>query len=123
MGPKSSTDGGTSHMIEGIIPGNCIQFYTNYSISEKSPLWKVFSPHIPVHYRIYFRRPHNPHPKFWGRDPRNPRIDTYVHCSGNIWACLTVNSIFQLISVFPGNGLLGTDQCCTPRSGCQECAR
>ena len=40
--PKSSTDGGTKHMIEGVIPGIFI-IYTNLSISEKLPLWKLFS--------------------------------------------------------------------------------
>ena len=52
VGPKGSTDDRTSHMIEDIIPGICISLYTNYSISEKSPLWKVFSSHIPVLHRI-----------------------------------------------------------------------
>src|SRR6218665_503825 len=38
--------------------------YTNHSISEDSPLWKVFSSHIPTHYRIHCTniswRPHDP---------------------------------------------------------------
>jgi len=39
-------------MIEGINPTIFIELYTHYSISEKSPLWKVFTSHISVHYRI-----------------------------------------------------------------------
>jgi len=33
-------------------PQNFYLIYTNLSVSEKSPLWKVFSSHIPVHYRL-----------------------------------------------------------------------
>jgi len=36
-------------MIEGMTPGIFILIYTNLSISEKLPLWKMFSSHIPVH--------------------------------------------------------------------------
>jgi len=38
--------------------------YTNLSISAKSPIWKVFSCHIPLHYTYYFvntPRPHRPY--------------------------------------------------------------
>ena len=52
VGPKSSTDGGTYHMIEGIIPGVFIRLCTNYSTCEKSPLWNVLLSHTPVYYRI-----------------------------------------------------------------------
>jgi len=38
---------------QDIIPRIFIQLYANISISEKSPLWKVFSSHIPVHYWIW----------------------------------------------------------------------
>jgi len=31
---------------------NFYWIYTNLSISEKPPLWKVFSSHVSVHYRI-----------------------------------------------------------------------
>ena len=36
----------------GYHPRNFYLIYTNLSTSEKSPLWKVFSSHISVHYRI-----------------------------------------------------------------------
>ena len=38
VGPKSSTDGGTQHRIEGIILGMFMLLYVKLSISEKSPL-------------------------------------------------------------------------------------
>jgi len=62
--------------------GNTWDFYllyTNISISEKSPLWKVFSSHIPVLYGIYFMETPRPiHPKIWGSEtpgltPMHPR--------------------------------------------------
>jgi len=56
-------------MIEGIVPGILIYLYTNYSTSEKSPLWKVF--HLTFLYK-------HPIPKSGGRDPKPPRIGAYA---------------------------------------------
>jgi len=36
VGPKSSKDGGTWHLIEGIIPEIFMELHTNYSIYENS---------------------------------------------------------------------------------------
>jgi len=52
---KSSTDGGTKHSIEGIMissPEFLFNGIIKLSISEKSPLWKVFLSRTPVHYKI-----------------------------------------------------------------------
>jgi len=51
--------------------------YTNLSISEKSPLWKVFLSHILVHYRIgynniFFETSRSPFQNLGGRNTPNP---------------------------------------------------
>jgi len=51
--------------------------YTNLTISEKSPLWKVFSPRISVHYRIWYfletpRFPRHPYQNWRFATPNSP---------------------------------------------------
>src|SRR6218665_250798 len=49
--------------VRSIIPGKFYLIYTNLSISAKSPLWKVFSPHISLHYKIIIIFHGDPTPK------------------------------------------------------------
>ena len=48
---KNSTDGGT-YQVRGHHPRNIYLIIYKSLYSEKSPLFKVFASHIPVHYSI-----------------------------------------------------------------------
>jgi len=64
----------------GYHPWNFYLMYTNLSISEKSPLWKVFFlilQYIIGYNNIWCRSPqlhHDPIPKFGGRNPNSPGL-------------------------------------------------
>src|SRR6218665_933942 len=66
-----------------IILGNSYLIYTNLSIPAKSPLWKVLSSHISLHYIGYNNiswRPHDPygpHQKSW--ESRSPNSSELTH--------------------------------------------
>jgi len=72
-------------------PENIYLIYTNLSISEEPPLWKVFSTHISVYVIIYNNNniswrphestnPHDTHPKIWGYDPQSPTLQDRRLC-------------------------------------------
>ena len=59
--------------------------YTQICLSNKSPLWKVFSSHISVHalydvtvFHVDPAIPTTPHPKILGLRPPTLRIDVYI---------------------------------------------
>jgi len=117
IGPKGSADRGTEHRIDGVIPGIFIYLYTNQSISEKSPSWKLFSSHFPVNYRIYnniSRRPHNfPISKSGDCDPR---IDAYT-CDVLHWLPISQRMLYLIADLV----LLCCVLCCAPSYLCDFC--
>jgi len=72
VGPKISTDGGTHHMIEGIIPGiyiyytQIVLFLRSHHFGKCSYLTFLYI----IGYNNISKRPHDPPiPKSGGRDP------------------------------------------------------